>query len=145
MPTQVAQPFNGVGTLRTFGYARPDAVAQLETLMACERTILLDIRFTPTSRWLPAWRRHALAAKYGDRYVWEQRLGNVHHKQRALGIRLAKGHREAALEAAQRLMQGFSLILLCACKRAHGCHRSQAARHIRRALRTLQTMKGAAA
>jgi hypothetical protein len=138
MPTKVALPSNGIGTLRTLGYTRSDAAAQLEMLMVCERTILLDVRFTPTSRWFPAWRRHALAAKYGDRYVWEQRLGNVNHKHRALGIKLAKGHREAAFKAAQLLMQGFSLVLLCGCKRAHTCHRSQAARHIRHALRTLR-------
>jgi uncharacterized protein (DUF488 family) len=129
------------GTLHTLGYAHPDAAKQLERLMEQPHIILVDIRSTPRSRWFPAWNRNALAAKYGVRYVWEQRLGNVNHKHRAAGIKLAEGHREAVIEAAQRLAQGCSLILLCACKRARGCHRSRVARRIRRALRTLQAMK----
>jgi uncharacterized protein (DUF488 family) len=130
-----------IGTLYTLGYAHPDAAKRLERLMEQSQSILVDIRYTPRSRWFPAWNRNALAAKYGARYVWEQRLGNVNHKHRATGIKLAEGHREAVMEAAQHLMQGCSLVLLCACKRARGCHRSRVARRIRRAVRTLQAMK----
>jgi hypothetical protein len=46
MPTKVALPSNGVGTLHTLGYARPDAATRLEALMACEHTILHDVRRT---------------------------------------------------------------------------------------------------
>ncbi len=83
--------------------------------------MLLDIRSSPYSRWA-WWKKQALMHRYGQRYCWERRLGNLnsHHQER--GIELAEGHRQAVEQVASMLFQGISLILLCACKDNRTCH-----------------------
>jgi Protein of unknown function, DUF488 len=135
-----------IGTLYTVGYAHPDTAAQVDRLMHQEQTVLLDIRLSPRSRWHPAWNQHPLASIYGDRYLWERRLGNLNYKHPELVIQLAQGYEDAAREAAKHLLQGTSLILLCACKyerkkygkRLKVCHRSLVAKLIQDAVQALQ-------
>jgi uncharacterized protein (DUF488 family) len=122
------------GTIYTVGYAHPDAVARLDRLMRNPRVLLVDIRSQPRSRWQPQWNRHALAARFGRRYVWDRRLGNIHSRQREQGIQLAEGHQDAIREAAALLCEGTSLILLCACRNPRECHRSLVAKLIQDAL-----------
>jgi Protein of unknown function, DUF488 len=122
------------GTLYTLGYAHPDAPAQLDRLMRQSSMLLLDIRYAPFSRWMPTWNRWALASRYGDRYQWEQRLGNLNYQQKERGIQLATGHQEAIVQAALMLTQGFSLVLLCVCKHEKACHRLVVAQAIQEAM-----------
>ena len=131
------------GTLYTLGYAHPDATAQLERLMTHTNIILVDIRHTPRSRWFPAWNRNALTARYRHRYIWDQRLGNVNHdpQRRKLGIKLDEGHMDAVHTAAEMLLQGTSLILLCACKDPQKCHRVVVAKLIQDALQEIQEVQ----
>lgn len=139
MDKQLLKPFFHLrGTLYTLGYAHPDATDHLSNLMNQEHIVLLDIRYSPYSRWYPTWTRYALASTYGERYRWEQRLGNLNYRERESGIKLAEGHREAIQEAASLLSQGTSLVLLCACKDARTCHRSLVAKLIQDALDRIQ-------
>lgn len=134
------------GTLYTVGYAHPGTAAQIDRLMHQEQMVLLDIRFTPYSRWYPAWNRQALASIYGERYRWERRLGNLNYQHPERAIQLAEGHEEALHDAARRLLQGTSLILLCACKyerkisgkRVKICHRTLVAKLIQDAAQAQQ-------
>lgn len=125
-----------LGTLYTIGYAHPDEAARVAELMRHARILLFDIRYIPRSRWYPAWTRSALMDAYGDRYVWEPRLGNRNYQTRASGIMLADGNEKAIEAAAHLLAQGISLILLCACKDASTCHRSLVAKLIQDAFAT---------
>ncbi len=127
-----------IGTLYTIGYAHPDAATHVGQLMNQEHMLLVDIRYSPRSRWRPAWRREALEATFGACYLWEQRLGNVNYHHPEGGITLAEGHEDAAREVAKLLTRGLSVILLCACKNARTCHRSLVAKLIQDALQELQ-------
>jgi uncharacterized protein (DUF488 family) len=134
---QKLAPLNGIGTLYTIGYAHPTARPQIERLMQQEQTILLDIRSSPYSRWA-LWKKQALMHRYGQRYRWERRLGNLkyHHQERE--IELAEGHRQAVEHVASMLFQGTSLILLCACKDARTCHRTLVAKLVQDAVQALR-------
>ncbi len=127
-----------IGTIYTIGYAHPDAAANVVRLMQQEHTILLDVRFSPRSRWQPVWNRAALQTAYGARYQWDKRLGNLNYQQRELGIELAEGHLDAAREAATLVTTGTSLIVLCACKDARTCHRTMVAKLIQDAIQALR-------
>ncbi len=127
-----------IGTLYTLGYAHPDTAPKVEHLMRQENILLVDIRLQPRSRWSAAWNRSALTARYGRRYVWEQRLGNSRYQHREEEIQLGRGHSDAVREAAHLLLQGTSLILLCACRDARTCHRSLVAKLIQDAVQALQ-------
>jgi len=137
-------PALALGTLYTIGYANSDEAARLVSLMCNKQTLLIDIRYSPRSRWLPQWNRAALTTTYGHRYIWDQRLGNVNYQQRERGIQLCEEHIHAVYAAASRICQGTNLILLCACKDARTCHRSLVAKLIqgevqRHHMRTLQS------
>ena len=122
------------GTIYTLGVSQPKAAARLEQLMRHPHTLLVDVRYQPVSRWNPQWNRAALTGRYGQRYVWDRRLGNVNYRSRNLSIELAADYREAIHEAAALLCAGTSLVLLCACSNERTCHRSYVARLIQDAL-----------
>ena len=69
-----------IGHLYTLGYAAPDAEQQLMTLMADPSTLLVDIRYSPRSRWQPQWNTKTLQAAWGDRYRHMKALGNVNYR-----------------------------------------------------------------
>lgn len=122
------------GTISTTGCAHPDAMDQLDRLMRNPQTCLVDMRSQPRSRQNPQWNRAALTARYGRRYVWDRRLGNIHHRNPEQGMALAEGHPDAIREAAVLLCEGTSLVLLCACTNERHCHRNLVARLIQDAL-----------
>jgi len=126
------------GTLYTAGYADRKGAELVERLMRQERIRLLDIRFSPKSRWYPTWNYQALRTKYGDTYQWERRLGNLNYRDRHLDIVLADGHEDAVREAATQLLEGWSLIIMCACADPQRCHRTRVAKAIQDAVSALQ-------
>ena len=123
-----------LGELYSIGYSQREAPAQVQRLMQRERILLLDTRYSPYSSWSPAWNRQELQTTYGERYRWDQRLGNVNYRRRDCGIRLAYGHEQAIQEAAALLCQGTTIVLLCACADPRVCHRSYVAKLIQDAV-----------
>jgi uncharacterized protein (DUF488 family) len=113
------------GRLYTVGYATwtLDALTrQIEGLHA----LLLDIRYSPNSR-QPQWRRRALAAHFGERYVHVQALGNVNYRGGEMLI--------SDYDAGKPLVQSFlaagrNVILMCACARVAQCHRHSVAHRL---------------
>jgi uncharacterized protein (DUF488 family) len=122
------------GTIYTLGYSQAKAAATLERLMRHPRTLLLDVRYQPVCSFNPQWNRASLAARYGEQYQWERRLGNMHYWSRDRGIQLPANYQEAVGEAAGLICAGASLVLLCACRDERACHRSLIAKLIQDAL-----------
>jgi uncharacterized protein (DUF488 family) len=122
------------GTIYTLGYSKREAEATLERLMRHPRTLLVDVRYQPVCSFTPQWNRAFLAGRYGQRYVWERRLGNLHYRSRGLPIQLAPGSQHAITDAVGLLRAGTSLVLLCACADERACHRSYVAKLIQDAL-----------
>ena len=122
------------GTIYTLGYSQAKAAATLERLMRQPRTLLLDVRYQPISRWNAQWNRSELTARYGEQYQWERRLGNMHYWSRDRGIQLPGNSQDAVREAAGMLLAGTSLVLLCACSDERACHRTYVAKLIQDAL-----------
>ena len=118
------------GTIYTPGYSKREAAATLERLMRLPRVLLVDVRYQPVCSFTPQWNRASLAGRYGQRYVWERRLGNLHYRSRDLPIQLAPGYHYAIDETVRLLRAGTSLVLLCACANERACHRSYVAKLI---------------
>ncbi len=111
------------GTLYTLGYAEPNATERLATLMAQPRTAIVDIRYAPYSRWAASWNSRALMHTYGPiRYHHVKELGNVNYNKPDLPIQLADPD-VWVQKCVKSLRQGWSLVLLCACKDYEHCHR----------------------
>ena len=110
-------------TIYSLGYlsSTPDDVkAYVDTLGAR----LVDIRFSPRSR-NPNWTMAALIRLVGaDRYLHEQRLGNVNYRN---GGPIRLWQPEAALPAMRAELADHPVILLCACREWQPCHRRVAA------------------
>jgi hypothetical protein len=55
------------GILHTLGYAHPDATTTtLQMLMISDpKVLLIDIRYSPRSRWFPQWSKKQLQATWG--------------------------------------------------------------------------------
>ncbi len=128
------------GTIYTLGYSQRKAAAMLERLLRQPAILLLDVRYQPTSRWNPQWTRAALAARYGEQYRWEQRLGNVNYWSHTRGIQLSARWQEAVGEAATLLCTGTSLVLLCCCGDERARHRTLVAKLIQDALPVVQAV-----
>lgn len=127
------------GTIYTLGYSQRQAAATLDRLLRQPRILLLDVRYQPTSRWHPQWNRAELAARYGEQYHWERRLGNVNYWSQTRPVQLPSGWQEAVHDAAALLNGGTSLVLLCACGDERACHRTLVAKLIQEALPAPQT------
>src|SRR6266699_5251433 len=112
------------GTIYTLGYTQPQAETHLERLMRNPRTLLVDVRYQPRSRFNLQWNRAALAGCFGVRYVWDRRLGNVHYRDPEQAIEFAPGYQQAVREAVALVCAGTWLVLLCACLDERACHRS---------------------
>jgi uncharacterized protein (DUF488 family) len=122
------------GTVQTLGYMHPDAATTLAAWMASDpMTVLVDIRYSPRSRWRPQWTKKALEAAYGGRYIHVKAFGNVNYRDPVAPIRLLDP--DAGVRwALKTLHAGYSLILLCACKEDDRCHRKTVATLIEQAL-----------
>ena len=126
-----------IGKLIPFGYAAPGAEQRLGELMTDPKAILVDIRWSPYSRF-PQWRKDVLMRQFGDyrldggRYRHMSALGNMNH---AIGgqVRLANpAHGVDVLK--QLLEEGHTVILMCACRYAITCHRSVVAKLVQEQL-----------
>ena len=122
------------GTISTLGYSQYQATATLERLLRQPHIPLLDVCYQPTSRRHIQWNRAELAARYGQEYRWERRLGNVNYWSQTRPIQLPAGHEQALREAVDLLCAGTSLVLLCCCGDELTCHRTLVARLIQDAL-----------
>lgn len=122
------------GTLYTLGYSQRNAATTLDRLLRQPCILLLDVRYHPISRWNPAWNRAELAARYGEQYRWERRLGNVNYWSQSRPLHLPAGYELEVREAADLLCAGTSLVLLCCCGDERACHRTLDAKLIREAL-----------
>jgi|SRR5882762_1523488 len=113
-------------TLETIGYTEPDAQSRIEAFLAQDRArhILMDIRYSPRSRWLPQYNRSALYNRYGVQYAHCSVLGNLNYRpeDRAKGIEIADPEQGIA-RVVNLLKNDCSLMLLCACKDYEQCHR----------------------
>lgn len=111
-----------MNTLYTLGYAGwtlEQVKQKVEELGAW----LVDIRFSPTSR-LPQWRANTLYHVLGpQQYFHLKALGNPNYK----GGPIELLDPESGLLQVQSMMESRSVILMCACKNVHTCHRKVAA------------------
>ena len=124
------------GTLYTLGYATPGAADELEEVMHDTSVLLIDVRVRPQSRWWPLWNKKQLRARWAGRYTHEKRLGNINYRDHSLPVVLHGPHVEQAIEGAVSLLrQGYSLLLLCACKEYDTCHRKVVAEMIQQAMK----------
>jgi len=110
------------GTLETMGYAEPDAAQRIATFLAQPRTGLVDIRYAPRCGWSAQWNKNALQAKYTRQYIHLRCFGNVHYNKPGRPIQLANPA-ERLPSLVNALLNGTSLLLLCACQDAEHCHR----------------------
>lgn len=111
-----------MNTIYTIGYAgwTPAGVkARVEALNA----MLLDIRYSPYSK-RPEWRGESLKALLGRaHYQHMKTLGNRNYRDGPIVLDAP----EAAVETVTRLLTHQPIVLLCACRDAATCHRSNAA------------------
>ncbi len=109
----------------TFGYSNAAASKQAEELLtSSERVILVDLRFSPASRWKPAWNRARLEQQWGTRqYLFlGHSLGNIHYQDHSKPIELA--NRDRGVRLIKGLFEaGYTPVLFCACKDYDQCHR----------------------
>lgn len=114
------------GELLTLGYTEQDAQQRLDDFMAQPDTGLVDIRYSPRSRWRPEFNQSALIERYGAaRYGHCKALGNVNYNKPGEPIKLSDPF--AGVRMVTYLLQGGrSLVLLCACKDYERCHRKAA-------------------
>jgi hypothetical protein len=112
-------------TIYTLGYSGwkiEDVGAVLDRLDA----ILVDVRMVPRSRWAPAWNASALAARFGDRYLWLREFGNVNYKGTFEQIEIADfptGISVLSNRTGQPFEGAKNIILLCGCRDVNVCHR----------------------
>lgn len=113
------------GAVLTLGYTEPDAMPRLATFLAKPQTILLDIRYSPRSRWRPEWNQRPLIERYGVQYVHCRALGNVNYARPGEPIKLVDPE-EGVRRVIRLVHNGYAVILLCACKTYERCHRKTA-------------------
>ena len=123
------------GTLYTLGYATPGAAAELEQVMQDASVLLIDIRERAQSRWWPVWNKKQLRTRWGLRYTHEKKLGNINRRDRSLPVVLHGPHPEQSIAGIVALLQqGYSVVLLCACKEYETCHRKVVAEMIQQVM-----------
>ena len=110
------------GTLLTIGYTEPDAAQRIATFLAQPHTGLVDIRYSPRCTWDAQWDKSALQVTYGQQYVHERCFGNVNYRKKGGPIQLVNPDERLPV-VVRYLMNGGSLMLLCACKDYEHCHR----------------------
>jgi len=104
------------------GYSAPGTRATIDALLqADERTMLVDVRYSVSSKRKPDWSGTALKERYGSRYLWLQDLGNVNYYNGG-PITLCRPERGISRIVAL-LCKGYNLILLCTCPEYDSCHR----------------------
>lgn len=112
-------------TIYTMGYAgwAPAGLRdEIERLGAA----VVDVRIAPTSK-SPQWRKEALAALLGARYVHMPALGN---RNAFSGGPAELAAPERALEPVAALLAHGPVVLLCGCADPARCHRALAAAYL---------------
>ena len=109
----------GIYTLGYTGWKPADIKQEVEQLHA----VLLDIRFSPTSRH-PQWSKKQLSALLGERYMHSQALGNRNYKG---GPTELVDYEAGKALVVSLLEHGTSVILMCACPNVATCHRLEVA------------------
>ncbi len=116
-----------MNTIYTWGYAgsRPDDLkAFADTLGAA----VVDVRYSPHSRWQPRWEGHELQMLVGfSNYFWYQQFGNVNYSGDG-PIKLADP--ALGLHMVAPILAERPIILVCACRDVERCHRKVAAEYI---------------
>lgn len=125
-----------LGTLYTLGYAARGSAEVLKELMTSSEVLLVDIRLRPRSRWWPVWNKKQLRERWGSRYTHEKQLGNLNYRDRSLPVQLVGPHVEEAIAGlATLLVQGYSVVLMCACRDYDTCHRKVVAEMVGAAIK----------
>lgn len=83
--------------------------------------VLVDIRFRAASR-LPDWNKSALTKRFGDNYVHLSQFGNAAYKTGGMQIADYNAGRQRLGVILETLNK--PVVLLCACKEPHDCHRT---------------------
>lgn len=121
------------GAVDTIGYAEEDAAQRVAHFLHRPRTALIDIRLRPWSRWAWQWNKSSLLVVYGRFYLHMPEFGNMNYKTRGAPIRLKDPDLSLA-RLVGALQDGYSLLLLCACKDYETCHRKTVHELLRTAL-----------
>lgn len=117
-PTFYLSPtHNPLRDLYTIGYSGRK-LDELKAIVAEAQAVLVDIRFSPFSR-VPHWRGDALGRVLGERYHHIGALGNKNYRGGSIEIVDMK---QGVAEVISLLSQS-PVILMCACKNYHTCHR----------------------
>ena len=115
-----------MNTIYTIGYASW-TLEQVAELVTAHDAVLVDVRLNPVSR-KPGFNKYRLARALGEgRYMTVQAFGNVNHRT---GGAVALKDPQEGLDAVLPLLAERNVILLCGCKEAATCHRSDVARLI---------------
>lgn len=115
------------GKVVPFGYTGNNGLSRLDALMADDNRLIVDIRYSPHSRWHKQWEGRELEQRYFEsfplaRYVWLQALGNVNYRN---GEPIHIADAQGGIEALKNLLTlaERDIILLCACSEYETCHR----------------------
>lgn len=115
--------------LFTFGYSARD-FAEFRSQIARLDALVVDIRLSPRSRWRE-WTREHLEGALTTAYAHMGEFGNANYRSSGPVSLIAPERGIARVEA---LTLGRPLVLLCACTRRNGCHRSDVAGILRERL-----------
>lgn len=133
MHDKILTPFDG--WLLPVGYADPATDALVVDMLASNPlAVLLDVRLRARSRWYSQWNKTALQVQWGERYVHEPRLGNVNYQYPDRPILLAEPE-PAASWVITWLQQGYSFLVVCACRNYETCHRKAVVEYLLQACR----------
>ncbi len=95
--------------------------AELEGLVSDLSAVLIDIRYSPRSRFHHQWNKKNLQDKLKSNYIHVVEMGNVNYKN---GGEFSLLNPERGLEViAPLLYQYQNIVLMCACKHVDLCHR----------------------
>jgi uncharacterized protein (DUF488 family) len=114
--------------LYTIGYSGWK-LPRLQQTIEARSAALVDIRYTPHSRWQPVWRRPYLRRTLGTRYIHIQALGNRNYRVKGAPIAIAD-YPTGLQQVAQLLRQWPALVLLCGCAELDACHRKLVAERL---------------
>lgn len=119
-------------TIYTLGYSQVGSLEQLVEVAAEYQAVVVDVRYRRFSR-VPRWSEGSLRAALGQQYLACEALGNKNYKgEYGEGIMLANVSRGVA--QLKSVLAETNVILLCACKEWHTCHRRDAAEAVSAAL-----------
>jgi len=111
----------GYGKLYTVGYASLEGVKQLQEVFA-QNVLIIDIRYSPASRWRPEWSRKRLMETLAPNYYHILELGNVNYRFPELPIKLLNANFGIS-QIVPLLQEGRDVCLLCVCSDWRKCHR----------------------